>query len=190
MFIKNAYSDFAIWYETWLKLSDSLWKSNSYCKVLWRVSNLNVEAISNSDCINDYSINLKQLWKKEFYLIKSLWVQKWDENRNCWPNVWIFNKIEWKYYNPQIWDYILSKINTENNYINTLYKTEWKSINELNSMANSLEIPYCSWSITLPKNKEVYNFTPENNNYIFSWIIAFLIILVLFLSYKLYKSKK
>lgn len=174
--MQKVIADLSLWYEDWLKLDNNYSTWNNYCKVLWRINEIKVNIDKNSECLWYFSIKLKNINKN----IYSYWVQNWDENRNCWSEAWLYKKINWKAYNPQVWDYIIAKINPENNYINELYETKWKSINELNSIIKSINIPDC----VQEKNVD-YGFF----YYIVWWIIILILVIFIFLK-KMKKLKK
>jgi hypothetical protein len=188
MFINKSFADISIGYEDWMEILNNLWKSNFYCKSVWRIDKIETNLNINSECISDYKIYLQSLDKKNKFLIKSYWVQKWDEKIQCGNEVWIYSKINWKIYNPQLWDYIIAKVNQENSYINELYSSEWKSIDDLASFSNSINIPYCSWSLI--KKEEIENNKINLSINILYWISVFLILVICILIFKIYSHKK
>lgn len=179
--MQKALADLSLWYDDWLKLDNNYSSWKNYCKISWRINELKVDIDKNSECLWYFSLIVNKI------NIHSYWVQNWDENRNCWKEVWLYKKINWKAYIPQPWDNLVAKINPENNYISELYLMNWKSWNEINDFAKTLNLPYCSWN-TITQEPEK---TPQNNsNYYLYWslILAFIIIWVLV--FKLLKFKK
>lgn len=186
--IKTTFADINMWYKDWILILDNLKKSDSYCKYVWRIKDLNTIHNNDSDCIKYFNITLDSLNHQKDYLIKSMWVVNWDENRNCWEEIWIYNKIDWVQYNPQLWDYLVAKINPENSYINDLYLMNDESINEINSFYNNLDLPSCE-SIIKAKNENSILNNLQENYFIFS-IIFILIFIIWIIIWKRLKFKK
>ena len=116
----------------------------------------------------------------------------------CWTKVWLLSTKK-DFYNPQLWDKIVVKINPENNYINELFVVTEKNWKEVNDFLYTLKEPYCTWwIINTETKKEEIKTTSEiqtkkediiNINYTFFWIILFLIIIIWVLSFKICKFK-
>ncbi len=187
MFINIAFWDISLWYEGWISILNNLSNTKNYCLINWKVNKIEAKLNIESSCLSDFNIYIKSNQNKDF-LIKSFWVEKqYLKLKNCWNEAWIYNKIENKNYNPQLWDYLVAKINPENNYISELFLMNWKSWNEINDFAKTLNLPYCSWNTITQEPEKI----PQNNfNYYLFWSLILTFIIILVLVFKLLKFKK
>ncbi len=154
--------------------------TNNPCKIIWQIKWIELKDITwNVWPVYEINLNLNNNWKN--YTVKSYWVTNFWDLRFEWQIPWLYIKTDWENYNPNIWDYILAKINPKNNYIIKLFKTEWISINDLNNKIKSINIPYCKYN-------ETNNNLNYNNYYIFWWTI--ILILLIFVFLKTFKQRK
>lgn len=186
--IKNAFADFYMTYKDWINSSNNRAESKNLCKIWWYIQSLSRDYIKwNVSAISDFKIIVYSFWDVKKFEITSMWVINNLQLENFNKN-WLLTPINWKIYNPQLWDYIIAKVNSENNYINELYLWTWKDIEELDKISKNISLPYCKWEFISEKkqtNSEIWNI-----QVLFSLIIFFLIIIILILIFKIYKSKK
>jgi hypothetical protein len=150
----------------WILLEDIYWN-------VWPVYNINLKLNNNN---NDFTI-------------KSYWVTNYWDMRFDWQIPWLFVKINWKNYNPKVWDYLIAKVNPDNHYIIELFPTEWKSVLQMNKEIDNLGIPYCTWKqLTQDNNKSQINYFDNN---LFVWLLIWIILCTIFtLIYKKIKKSK
>ena len=142
------------------------------CKVEWKI--IKMEDLNEDNCLNQRSISI--LWNdNNYYSIKGIFPKKW-----CiidWYNKLFFEG------DIKIWtdvSYIINEKNMPLDYY------PWT--------VDIWNIPYCTWNIiknTKEKSTSEIQNTKGNYNsqiYIFSWIIISLIIIIWFLSFKIYKK--
>ena len=156
------------------------------CITQWQIKWINLEYITwNVWPVFDVNINLENNWIQK--TIKSYWVMNFWDSHFEWEIPGLFVKVNEKKYVPEIGDQIVAKINPENNYISELYLMNWKSINEINDFAKTLNLPYCSWNtITQEPEKLLQNYS----NYSLFWSLVLALIIFWVLVFKLLKNKK
>lgn len=145
------------------------------CKVEWKINSYELSSIN--ECYSGLKLNVQNdSWTYSIYWTQMYFIWCAD----VWATFPLLDINNNPIY-PKPWDSIYAIVDSKSNNILKIWRDIYNS---------HLEIPYCSWSIILPTNKEVNNFTLTKNNYVLFWVITFLLFLVLFLIYKLHKSKK
>lgn len=153
--MKQAFWENSLWYNDWVSIVDSLALSDVYCKITWLINNIEVENHIYSECISHYKIWILSFNNKTQYIAKSMWVKKWDEWIQCWEKIWLYSLSNYdshelwskRDYNPQIWDYIVMKLNNENSYISMIYPQDWRSIDQVDTFFQTINLPICTWSL-------------------------------------------
>jgi hypothetical protein len=190
MYINITNADEPLDYTWAMNILENLWKTDYPCIILWKISSINTQLNKSSDCLFDYDINIKSLNNINLYHLNTFWVNKGYTNTNCWSKIWILNNLDWKNYDPKIWDIIIAKVNPEYNYIIELFPTEWKSVNNMLDDMKSLNIPYCTRK-QLTKNNDKPQIDYLNNNlyiWFLIWIVLFLVVVLLYKKFKKYKK--
>jgi hypothetical protein len=190
--ILKTYADDYFTYNDGITFLWRLSKTEKPCKIFWEIQGLYINDIYwNVSPIKEWNITIYKLWNKDIkYTLKTYWwTNSEDAKVNDVPNQ-LLQKINWKNYSPQIWDYLIAKVNPENNYIIELFPTEWKSVNNMLDDMKSLNIPYCTRKQLIQNNDKPRIDYFNNNLYIWFliWIVLFLVIVLLYKKFK--KSKK
>lgn len=167
--------------------------SNNLCKIQLKIHMIESDYYE-SDCLSLITIWWKETEKGRIEL-KNFWINSWSTWSYCWNKIWLLsNKND--YYNPQLWDNIIVKVNSENNYINELFLMNGKTWNEITTFLNTLKEPYCSGWITNTeteiKNDVFAPLSPQSHIYnesIFVWVLCIFLIIIWVLNLKLYKKK-
>lgn len=186
--IENTFADIFIWYEDGIDISQNRGKTDTPCIKIWFIQSLEMDFLKwNASAINDYKIWVSPFWRIEKSYIYSMWIFKNSEwNWISYP--WLLQKVNEENYIPELWDYIIAKINPENNYINELFLQNKKSINDIITFSKTLNLPECK--LVVEKNENITNTSKNYQEYIFIWILVLLLIIIWVLIFKIYKLKR
>lgn len=184
MFSLQAHANVNFRYEEGIEILKilSVWSKN--CQITGQISKLDA-SLTESDCVSIFDIEVSSIYdSSEKHTIKSIWVDEWNEGKGCGDEIWVYNQIYGKSYNPQIWDFVTFVINPENQFINEVFLHQNKVISDIKSDAENLWVPFCS--DIQEKNIQDINLIPQN--YLIWWII-FLFLIICVLSLSLYKKR-
>lgn len=180
--IHKAFADIFMSYEDALQLSEMRGNWKDICVAQWYISSLDFTFNPwDASGIWTYIIWLSSFWWQKKIDIYKMWTLNHTEGNGI-DSSGIFQIIDGKNYIPTLWDYVVAKINQENNYIQELFLKESDSISEINTFSNSFNLSFCSEKSLLPPSEKNTSYHIE--------IIVFLILMILLLAYQLVKKIK